>query len=169
MELQFDRSVADSRAALVVTDPTSSECAFSRQPEGGKLLLPAESVPYSGGYYEQQMTNGVVEFQFKTNINVTTCNLRESFQARQFRIAVWTLNRTNALTGMRATSLAFSIKSTLHNDLKGSERWIESDGPGWTLSPARWTRSWWPPRIAASAGGNVIAGRTAQAARRGRR
>jgi hypothetical protein len=131
MELQFDRSVADSRAAVIVTDPTSTECAFKSSPEHGKLLLPAESTPYSGGYYEQQMHNGSVEFQFKTNINVTSCNLRESFHARQFRIAVWTLNPyLNALVAMRATTLPFSIKATLHNDLKRSERWVESNGAG---------------------------------------
>ena len=131
MELQFDRSVADSRAAVVVTDPTSPECAFSRTPDEGKLLLPSESLPYSGGYYEQQMHNGIVEFQFKTNVNVTTCNLRESFHARQFRFAVWTLNPyLNGLVAMRATTLPFSIKSTLHNDLKRSERWVESNGQG---------------------------------------
>ena len=135
-EIQFDRSVADSNAATIVTNTASANCAFTRSPLNGKLLLPPESVPYSGGYYEQMMSNGLVEFQFKTNHNVTSCNLREQFQARQFRIAIWTLNPyLNSLPAFRAVTLPFSIKSTLHNDLKRSERWVESAGPNSAIVP----------------------------------
>jgi len=135
-ELQFARSVADSSAAKIVTDPTSGQCAFSRPLERGSLLLPPEAVPYSGGYYEQQMHNGVVDFQLKIGPNVTSCNLREQFHARQFRFAFWTLNPyLNGLECMRATTLDFSIKNTLHNDLKRSERWVERGGPNSEIIP----------------------------------
>lgn len=128
-EIQFDQSVADSTAATIVADPLSSLCAFKQTPENGKLLMPPENTPYSGGYYEQQMSSGQVDFQFKTNISVTTSNLCEPFHARKFRFAVWCLNPyLNRLASFRATSMSFIIKSTLHNDLKRSERYVLSSG-----------------------------------------
>ena len=124
-ELQFDQSVADSAAARIVTDAASSQCAFKKVPSDGKLLNPPESNPYNGGFYEQLMTGGSTEFQFKTNGNVTSANLSEPYHARKFRFVVWCLNPyLNDICSFRAVSLPFAIKSTLHNDLKRAERYV---------------------------------------------
>ena len=131
MELQFDMSVEDSPTARIDVNPANPSFAFKAAPVDGKLLMPSEGVPYSGSHYEQQMQNGKVEWQFKTNANVTTANLSDGFHAHQFRLAVWSLNPyLNALASMRARSLPFCIKATLHNDLKGYEHWVRPVGAG---------------------------------------
>jgi len=136
VELQFDQSVADAPAARIDTNPRSPQCAFKTAPENGKLLMPPESPPYAGGYYEQQMANGCVCFQFKPNVNVTTSNLSEPFHNQRFRYAVWCLNPyLNGLSSFQAMSLSFAIKSSLHNDLKRAERYVHSSGPGSEIIP----------------------------------
>ena len=135
-KLQFAQSVADSAATNIDTNPASAQCAFRQAPENGKLLIPSESAPYSGGFYEQMMSSGEVQFQFKTNGNVTTSNLSEPYHARKFRLAVWCLNPyLNSLTSFRALSIPFNIKSTLHNSLKRAERYVSSDGPNSIIIP----------------------------------
>jgi len=136
VELQFDQSVADSPAARIDTNAQSEGCAFKSAPENGKLLTPPEGLPYSGGYYEQQMSNGAVCFQFKPNVNITTANLSEPYHAHKFRLSVWCLNPyLNGLSSFQATSLPFAIKSSLHNDLKRAERYVHDDGPGSDIVP----------------------------------
>lgn len=135
-ELQFDNSVQDAASAKINTDSSSPQCAFKEVPPNGKLLSPAESQPYNGGFFEQLMSGGATEFQFKTNVNVTSSNLSEPYHARKFRLSVWCLNPyLNDLPSFRAMSLPFAIKSTLHNDLKRAERYVLADGPGSQIIP----------------------------------
>jgi len=150
VELQFAPE-EDDLPTHSIDDPDRWVCAdtsehdhraFSAEPPDKKLLLPYESRPYAGGYYECAMKNGLCEFQFAFNQHVASKNLHYTKKDRLFRFAVWCLNPyLNGLDSFACFSSPFQIKATLHNDLGRLDRYyVNHKGEHVRVDPSAVTR-----------------------------
>ena len=150
VELQFapeeddlSHSIDDPDQWVCADSSDHDHRAFELAPPDRRLLLPYETRPYAGGYYECAMKNGRCEFQFAFNQHVVSKNLHHTKKDRLFRFAVWCLNPyLNGLTeSFACVSSPFQIKSTLHNDLGRLDRYYANDkGEHVRVDPSAVTR-----------------------------
>ena len=103
--------------------------AFRKMPAFNALFAPAESPPYTNGFYEFEMRTGVASLKkFKMAKGASTANLNKEHKGRLFRFVIKTLNPfLCGLSGFTVRSLPFVIKGVLHNDAKSQERFVQTD------------------------------------------
>ena len=104
--------------------------AFENPPDYGAIFKPPSSQPsylQNGevSYYEYKMINGVAPQVFSFANRATNTNLRSAHKNKRFRLVVKALNyHLVNLEGFTARSVPFLIKGVLHNDVKGTERYV---------------------------------------------
>ena len=115
--------------------------ALKQQPEGGFLLEPRESPPctHNRGIvssYEFAMVRGVATIKFNLRKTTTSANLKDKLKWGFFVLNVQAMNPYLAgLNGFSVTSLPFRIKSVMHNDVHGKDRYVFLDDGTVAKSP----------------------------------